>query len=75
LSLKEKPVSDVESLSKKLDEVLQRLDLLEKVIVENPEYEGVAAALGIARFFAHVYQRRYLSILNWPMFLHNSTRL
>jgi hypothetical protein len=55
LNRKEKPASDVENLSKKLDEILQRLDLLEKLIVENPEYKGVATALGIARFGIGVY--------------------
>ena len=55
MSGKEKPASDVENLSKKLDAILQRLDLLEKLLVENPEYQGVAAALGIARFGIGVY--------------------
>jgi hypothetical protein len=55
LSRKEKPASDVGDLSKKLDAILQRLDLLEKLIVENPDYTGAAAALGIARFGIGVY--------------------
>jgi hypothetical protein len=55
LSRKEKPTSDVENLSKKLDEIIQRLDLLEKLILENPEYKGVAVALGLARFGIGVY--------------------
>ena len=54
-SRKEKPASNVENLSKKLDEILQRLDLLEKLIIENPEYKGVVAALGLARFGIGVY--------------------
>jgi hypothetical protein len=54
-SRKEKPASNVENLSKKLDEIIQRLDLLEKLIIENPEYKGVAAALGLARFGIGVY--------------------
>jgi hypothetical protein len=54
-SRKEKPGSNVENLSKKLDEIIQRLDLLEKLIIENPEYKGVAAALGLARFGIGVY--------------------
>ena len=45
----------MENLSKKLDAILQRLDLLEKLIVENPEYTGAVAALGIARFGIGVY--------------------
>ena len=55
MSRKEKPAYDVENLSKKLDAILQRLDLLEKLIVENPEYTGAVAALGIARFGIGVY--------------------
>ena len=55
LSRKEKPASEVENLSKKLDEIIQRLDLLEKLILENPEYRGVAAALGLARFGIGAY--------------------
>lgn len=42
-SLKEKPVFNVENLSKKLGEIC-RLDLLKKMIFENPEHRGVAAA-------------------------------
>jgi hypothetical protein len=52
---KEKPVSNVENLSKKLDEIIQRLDILEKMILENPEHTGAAAAVGIARISLGVY--------------------
>ena len=52
---KEKPVSNVENLSKKLDEIISRLDLLEKMIVENPENRGVATAVGLAKFGLGVY--------------------
>ena len=54
-SRKEKPASIVENLSKKLDEIPQRLDLLEKLIIENPEYKKITAALGLARFGIGVY--------------------
>ena len=54
-SRKEKPASNVENLSKKLDEIIQRLDLLEKMIIENPEYRGAAAAVGIARLSIGAY--------------------
>jgi hypothetical protein len=37
---KEKTDSTVENLSKKLDEIISRLDLLEKMILENPENRG-----------------------------------
>jgi hypothetical protein len=39
-SRKEENVSNVENLSKKLDEIINRLDLL-----ENPENRGAAAAV------------------------------
>ena len=55
LSRKEKPTSDVENLSKKLDEIISRLDLLEKMILENPENRGAAAAVGLARLSIGVY--------------------
>ena len=45
----------MENLSKKLDEIISRLDLLEKMILENPESRGVAAAVGIAKFGLGVY--------------------
>jgi hypothetical protein len=44
-----------EELSKKLDQIINRLDLLEKLILEKPEYEGVAAALGLARVGIGMY--------------------
>jgi hypothetical protein len=54
-SRKEKPASNVENLSKKLDEIINRLDLLEKMILENPENRGAAAAVGLARLSIGVY--------------------
>jgi len=54
-SRKEKPSSNVENLSKKLDEIISRLDLLEKIIIENPENRAAAAAVGIAKFGLGVY--------------------
>jgi len=54
-SRKEKPGSNVENLSKKLDEIISRLDLLEKMFLENPENRGAAAAVGLARFSIGVY--------------------
>jgi hypothetical protein len=55
LSRKEKPASNAEELSKKLDQIIRRLDLLEKLILEKPEYEGVAAALGLTRLGIGIY--------------------
>jgi len=54
-SQKEKSASNVENLGKKLDEIINRLDLLEKIILENPEYHGAAAAVGLARLSIGVY--------------------
>ena len=55
MSRKENPASNVEELSKKLDQIIHRLDLLEKLILEKPEYEGVAAALGLTRLGIGIY--------------------
>ena len=44
-----------EELSKKLDQIIHRLDLLEKLILEKPEYEGVVAALGLTRLGIGIY--------------------
>jgi len=55
LSRKENPASNAEELSKKLDQIIRRLDLLEKLILEKPEYEGVAAALGLTRLGIGIY--------------------
>jgi hypothetical protein len=41
--------SNAEELGKKLDQILRRLDLLEELILEKPEYEGFAAALRLTR--------------------------
>ena len=54
-SHKEKPDFTVENLSKKLDEIIRRLDLLERIILENPENKGAAVAVGLARFSLGVY--------------------
>jgi hypothetical protein len=55
LSRKENSTSNAEKLSKKLDQIIHRLDLLEKLILEKPEYEGVAAALGLTRLGIGIY--------------------
>lgn len=55
MSRTEDSTSNVEELSKKLDQIIRRLDFLEKLIAEKPEYEGVAAALGLTRLGIGMY--------------------
>ena len=47
--------STAEELSKKLDQIIYRLELLEKLILEKPEYEGLATALGLTRLGIGLY--------------------
>lgn len=47
--------NSVEELSKKLDEILNRLSLLEDLITEKPEYEGLTAALRLTRVGVGMY--------------------
>ena len=47
--------SNVEELGKKLDQILRRLDLLEELIVEKPEFEGLTAALRLTRMGIGMY--------------------
>ena len=44
-----------EELGKKLDQIIHRLDLLENLILDKPEYEGLASALGLARLGIGMY--------------------
>jgi len=46
---------NVEELGKKLDQILRRLDLLEELIVEKPEFEGLTAALRLTRVGIGMY--------------------
>jgi hypothetical protein len=45
----------INQLNKKLDQILHRLDLLENLIVEKPEYEGLTAALRLTRVGIGMY--------------------
>ena len=44
-----KTEDELEELGKKLDQILDRLKLLEELILEKPEFEGLSAALRLTR--------------------------
>jgi predicted DNA-binding transcriptional regulator len=45
----------MEELSKKLDQIIGRLDVLEKLILDKPEYEGLAATLRLTKVGIGMY--------------------
>jgi len=55
LASNEKSGSCPEELSKKLDQILHRLDVLEQLILDKPEYEGLAAPLRLTRMGIGMY--------------------
>lgn len=55
MSRKEKDQAGTDELSKKLDQIIHRLDLLEKLILEKPEYEGLAASLRLTKIGISMY--------------------
>jgi hypothetical protein len=48
-------VSGTEELSQKLDQIIRRLDFLEKLILEKPEYAGLAASLQLTKVGIGLY--------------------
>lgn len=50
-----KAEDDVDELGKKLDQILERLKLLEELILEKPEFEGLGAALRLTRVGIGMY--------------------
>jgi hypothetical protein len=50
-----KPASSAEELSRKLDMILQRLDFLEKLILEKPEYSDLTASLQLTKVGIGLY--------------------
>jgi hypothetical protein len=55
LSGKENSRSAVDELSRKLDQIIQRLDFLEKLILEKPEYTDLAAGLQLTKVGIGLY--------------------
>jgi hypothetical protein len=55
LSGRGKAESSAEELSKKLDQIIRRLDLLEELILGKPEYESLAASLRLTKMGIGMY--------------------
>jgi hypothetical protein len=53
--LSQKGDSSTENLSRKLDQIISRLDFLEKLILEKPEYQGLSTALQLTRVGIGMY--------------------
>jgi len=55
LNTEDSIVSNAEELGKKLDQIIRRLDFLEELSLEKPEYEGLAASLRLTRMGIGMY--------------------
>ena len=47
--------SDAEELSKKLDQIISRLDFLEKLILDKPEFDGLVTSLRLTKMGIGMY--------------------
>jgi predicted DNA-binding transcriptional regulator len=55
LPSEENDSSSMEELGKKMDQIIRRLDLLEELILEKPEYDGFAASLRLTKMGIGMY--------------------
>lgn len=55
MSRRQDSLSNTEELGRKLDQIIQRLDILEELILEKPEYEGLAASLRLTKLGIGMY--------------------
>jgi hypothetical protein len=55
LSNTKRTESSTEELSRKLDTIIRRLDLLENLLLDKPEYEGLAASLRLTKMGIGMY--------------------
>ena len=55
LTKRESTGLNIDELGKKLDQIIRRLDLLEELILEKPEYEGLAASLRLTKLGIGIY--------------------
>ena len=55
MNRKEKANPKTKDIAEKLDQIIRRLDLLEELILEKPEYEGLAASLRLTRLGVGMY--------------------
>lgn len=55
MNKKGKKDSSIDELGNKLDEIIHRLNILEQLVLEKPEYEGLAASLRLTKLGIGIY--------------------